>query len=66
MKKLVVLAVLAVIVLIIGVVFFNLPQRIGLTRSPAEKLLKPELDNITASAMMKDLKSAGVNTQGMD
>ena len=65
MKKLIGLAIFVAIVIIIGVAFFNLPQRIGLTESPAEKLLSATLNRKAATAMMADLQTAGVNTQGM-
>ena len=65
MKKYFWLTVL-IVVGIAAAVFFNLPQRIGLTKSPAEKLLEQRLDRQAASEMMQDLQTAGVDTRGME
>lgn len=66
MKRLIGLGVLVVIAVIVGIVFFNLPQRIGLAETPTEKLLSATPDRETAAAMKAELASAGLNTQGMD
>ncbi|MFC1917636.1 hypothetical protein ACFLXH_03185 [Chloroflexota bacterium] len=65
-KKLIFLAILVVIIIIIGFVFFNLPQRIGLVQTPTEKLISATPDREAAAAMMADLKVDGANTQGME
>ena len=36
-RRLVVFGILSVILIIVSIVFFNLPQRIGLVQSPTEK-----------------------------
>jgi hypothetical protein len=64
-KKLIIFGVVAIIILLIGTVFFNLPQRIGLVKSPVEKLLAARLDEQAAVTMLQELKAAGVNTQGL-
>ena len=65
-KKLIILVIVLVIIIIIGIIFFNLPQRIGLVKSPAEKLLSSTPERKAATEMMEELKTAGVNTKGMD
>lgn len=64
MKKYILLGLLAVII-IAAVIFFNVPQRVGLAKSPSEKLLEQRLDHQAAGAIMQQLQSAGVNTKGM-
>ncbi|MFH1650683.1 MAG: hypothetical protein ABID87_01055 [Chloroflexota bacterium] len=66
LKKLIGLAVFVVIVIIIGFVFFNLPQRIGLAQTPTEKLISATPDREAAAAMMADLKVAGTDTAGIE
>ncbi|MFC1961881.1 hypothetical protein ACFLWN_02405 [Chloroflexota bacterium] len=66
LKKLIGLAVFVMIVIIIGFVFFNLPQRIGLVQAPTEKLISATPDRETAAAMIDDLKAAGTNTTGIE
>ena len=56
LKKLIGLAVFVVIVIIVGFVFFNLPQRIGLVKTPTEKLLSVTPDREAATAIMADLQ----------
>jgi hypothetical protein len=65
MKKYILLGLLAVIV-VAGVIFFNVPQRIGLAQSPAEKLLEQRLDHRAAGEMAQALQAAGVNTRGIE
>ncbi|MFC1874122.1 hypothetical protein ACFLYX_02340 [Chloroflexota bacterium] len=66
MKKLIGLAVFVVIVIVVGVAFFNLPQRIGLVETPAEKLLSQTPDRETADELMSELRASGTDTTGMD
>ena len=65
MKKKILLAILAVLI-IAAIPIFNLPQRFGLAKSPAEKLLEPRLNESIARTMKQELAAAGVNTQGME
>ncbi len=65
MKKIIFLVLIAIIV-VFSVSFFNLPERIGLVKSPAEKLLEPALNERMATSMMEQLESTGINTRGMD
>jgi hypothetical protein len=65
MKKYVWLAVVLIII-IAAAVFFNLPQRIGLAKSPAEKLLEQRLDETAASQIMTGMRQAGIDTQGLE
>ncbi|MFC2040332.1 hypothetical protein ACFLTW_04080 [Chloroflexota bacterium] len=67
MKKFLIgLAILLVVCVIIGFAFFNLPQRIGLVKSPTEKLFSSTPDREAAAAIMTDLKAAGTNTAGIE
>lgn len=65
-KKLIGLAVFVVIVIIVGFVFFNLPQRIGLVKTPTEKLISATPDREAAAAIMTDLQATGTNIQGFE
>jgi hypothetical protein len=64
MKKYILLGLLLVII-VAGVIFFNVPQRIGLAKSPAEKLLEQRLDHRAADAITQELREAGVDTRGL-
>lgn len=61
--------ILAIIVLIIAagaLLYFRVPQKIGLIKSPADKLFTITSDREKASAVMEDLKEAGLNTRGVE
>jgi hypothetical protein len=66
MKKLIVLGIVVVIIIIIGVAFFNLPQRIGLVDTPTEKLLSATPDREAAAAAMAEFESTGIDTEGIE
>jgi hypothetical protein len=60
--------ILLVIVLIIAagaVLYFRIPQKIGLIKSPAEQLFTVTPDREKAAGVMEELKQAGLNTQGV-
>ncbi|MFC1991936.1 hypothetical protein ACFLVC_04365 [Chloroflexota bacterium] len=65
-RRLITLAIVIAILVIVACVFFNLPQRIGVVQSPTEKILSTTPDREATTAMMEDLKSAGINTKGID
>jgi hypothetical protein len=61
--------ILLLFVLIIAagaVLYFRVPQKIGLIKSPADKLFTITSDREKASAVMEDLKEAGLNTRGVE
>ncbi len=61
--------ILLLFVLIIAagaVLYFRVPQKIGLIKSPADKLFTITPDREKASAVMEDLKEAGLNTKGVE
>ncbi len=61
--------ILLLFVLIIAagaVLYFRVPQKIGLIKSPADKLFTITSDREKASAVMEDLKEAGLNTKGVE
>ena len=61
--------ILGVIVLVIGVgalLFFKVPQKIGLVKSPAEKMFAGTPDRTAAAAIMTNLQQAGLNTKGVE
>jgi hypothetical protein len=64
MKKYILLGLL-VLIIIGGVIFLNVPQRIGLAKSPAEKLLEQRLDYQAAAAITQELEEAGISTRGL-
>ena len=55
-----------VIVIIVGFVSFNLPQRIGLVKTPTEKLLSVTPDREAATAIMADLQITGTDIKGFE
>jgi uncharacterized protein (UPF0333 family) len=61
--------ILLVIVLVIGVgalMFFKVPQNIGLIKSPAEKMFATTPDRAKAATIMTNLQQAGLNTNGVE
>jgi hypothetical protein len=61
--------ILLIIVLIIAagaILYFRVPQKIGLIKSPADRLFTVTPDSEKADAVMEDLKEAGLNTQGVE
>lgn len=46
--------------------YYGLPQKLGLWRTPAQKLLAPQPDREAASTILRDLAQSGVNTRGME
>jgi hypothetical protein len=69
-KKLHVGIILLVIVVLVLVVtaglVFRVPQKIGLVKSPAERLLASTPDSEKAAAIMDDLEQAGLATRGVE
>jgi hypothetical protein len=51
--------------LIAGIFFFNVPQKIGIVASPGERLLSQTPDREAAASLKADLVKAGINTQGI-
>jgi hypothetical protein len=61
--------ILLIIVLIIAagaVLYFKVPQKIGLIKSPAERLFTVTPDREKAAAVMEGLEQAGLNTRGVE
>ena len=61
--------ILVIIVLILGAgaaLYFRVPQKIGLIKSPAEQLFTVTPDEEKAAAVMENLKLAGLNTRGVE
>jgi hypothetical protein len=61
--------ILLVIVLVIGLgalLFFKVPQNIGLIKSPAEKMFATTPDREKAATIMTNLQQAGLNTTGVE
>ena len=65
-KRLIILLVIIAVIGGLAVWFFNVPQRVGLVKSPTEKLLSATPDREASTALLADLRAAGVNTQGME
>ena len=63
---LVALLVFFVILLVLAIVVFNLPQRIGIVQTPTERLLSSTPDREAAEALMADLQGLGIDTQGIN
>ncbi len=61
--------ILLLIVLVIAagaMLYFRVPQKIGLIKSPAERLFTVTPDSEKAGAIMADLEAAGFNTTGVE
>ena len=61
--------ILAIIVLIIAagaLLYFRVPQKIGLMKSPADRLFTVTPDREKAAAVMNELELAGLNTKGVE
>jgi hypothetical protein len=63
---LITLGVIVIILLIISIFLFNLPQRLGIIASPGERMVSQTPDRIAATALKAELTRAGFNTQGID
>ena len=60
------IAIVFIILLVVAIAFFNLPQRIGIVSSPAERLLSATPDREASQALTSDLQQLGFNTQGVE
>ena len=63
------LIALLVLVVIIGVgaiIVFRVPQKIGLVKSPAEKMYTQPNDPEKAAIVMQGLRDSGLNTRGVE
>jgi hypothetical protein len=60
------LSLVIIAALIIGIFFFNLPQRIGLVKPASVRLLSQTPDRAAAQAVKSGLQQAGLNTTGVD
>jgi hypothetical protein len=61
--------ILVVLVLVIAagaLLFFRVPQKMGLVKSPAEKMFATTPDRAEAAAIMTSLQQAGLNTKGVE
>jgi hypothetical protein len=63
--KIILIAVLLIIV-VAAVLFFRVPQKVGLVKSPAERLFAVTPDNEKADAIMADLEQAGLSGRGVE
>ncbi|MDA2922293.1 hypothetical protein MYX07_03440 [Patescibacteria group bacterium AH-259-L07] len=57
------------ILVIVGVfliLFFRVPQKIGIIKSPAERLLAGTPDRDGAKTLLSEVAAAGLNTEGID
>jgi hypothetical protein len=59
------LGIFVLVLLIAGIFFFNVPQKIGLVASPGERLLSQTPDREAAASLKAELTKAGINTQGI-
>jgi len=60
------LGIVVVSALLLSVFVFNVPQRLGLTKPAAERLLSQTPDRETALTLKADFQKAGLNTTGVD
>jgi hypothetical protein len=62
----VVLIVLLLLVALGAALYFRVPQKLGLIKSAAERLLSDSPDRAAASALMEDLTAAGFDLEGVE
>jgi hypothetical protein len=60
------LGIIVIIALVLSIVVFKVPMKIGLVKPAAERLLSQTPDRETALKVMADFKQAGLNTTGVD
>ncbi len=61
-----IIGIIIVIVAILAIMIFDVPTRLGLIKSPSEKLLSGTPDREAASDMLTQLEAAGMDTTGME
>jgi hypothetical protein len=62
----IILYLFVLIIIVAAAMYFRVPQKIGLVKSPADKLFNVTPDREKAAAVMADLQAAGLNTQGVE
>jgi hypothetical protein len=62
---LITLGIVVLILLVASIFIFNLPQRIGLVASPADRFISQTPDREAAVALKAELAKTGINTQGI-
>jgi hypothetical protein len=62
----IILYLFLLIIVVAAALFFRMPQKIGLYKSPAEQLFTVTPDREKAAVVMADLQAAGLNTQGVE
>lgn len=60
------LGVFVLILVVVSIIVFNVPQRIGIVQTPTERLLSSTPDREAAEALMSDLQQLGIDTQGIN
>lgn len=54
------------LIAVVAVVYFDLPERLGLVESATERLLAPQPDREAAATLLQELAKAGVSTRGTE
>ena len=62
----IILLLFVIIIAAAAALYFKVPQRIGLVKSPAERLFSTTPDEEKAVAVMENLKLAGLSTSGVE
>jgi hypothetical protein len=62
----IILYLFLLIILVAAAMYFRVPQKMGLVKGPAEQLFTVTPDRDKAAAVIADLQSAGLNTQGVE
>jgi hypothetical protein len=62
---LITLGIVVLILVVASIFVFNLPQRIGLVASPAERFISQTPDREAAVALKAELAKTGISTQGI-
>jgi hypothetical protein len=60
------LGIIVIAAIVLSFIIFNVPQKIGLVKPAAEKILSQTPDRETAAKIKSDLQAAGINTTGVD
>ncbi|OGN99890.1 MAG: hypothetical protein A2Y90_03605 [Chloroflexi bacterium RBG_13_52_12] len=63
---LIVLLIVVIILAVGAIIIFRVPEKIGLVKSPAEKLYTQPNDAEKAAIVMESFQAAGLNTQGVE
>lgn len=62
----IILLVIALVIVAGALLYFRVPQKIGLVKTPADRLFTMTPDRAKAEALIEDLEQAGFNMEGVE